>query len=155
METVGRFSFVPKRGIPDARDASSSVPASSQAPSRRRFYFLAGRRVRLAAWLTLLLAALSAVVLTVEGMSATSAAATTCRGYVFEAENAIFLETDDGNIYVLKGADFSKYFDKYVEAAGEVRVNEHGENVLTVKSIKAMKPPAGGPMEDQPAQGGQ
>jgi len=131
-----------KRGFPDAPSASAAPRNTLMAPARRRF--------RLALRIGLVLAGLltAGLLLWADGVDAKSEA---FRGFVFEAEKAVFMESDDGDIYVLKGKGLEKYYDKYVEVGGESRINALGENELTVKSVKVMAAPGTAMSEDQPA----
>ena len=84
-----------KRGPLDARDASADT--SPMAPERRRF------RLALRIGLALLGVVAAGLILLADGVDAGSG---TFKGFVFEAEKAVFLEADDGNIYVLKSYNF-------------------------------------------------
>lgn len=128
-----------KRGIKDA--AAASRDTFQMAPQRRRF------RLAFRIGLALLGLLAAGLVLLADGVDAGNGA---FKGFVFEAEKAVFLESDDGNIYVLKGKGLEKYYDKYVEVSGEIKTNAQGENELTVKSVKAAAQGAG-MSEDQPA----
>ena len=130
-----------KRGFPDARVAQKASQTFQMAPQRRRFRLA----LRLGLALVCLLAA--GLLFLAGGADAKGKAV---RGFVFEAEKAVFLESDDGDIYVLKGKGLDKYYDKYVEVSGETKTNAQGENELTVSSVKIMTAPGAGVSEDQP-----
>lgn len=71
-------------------------------------------------------------------------------GYVFEADRTVFLEGDDGALYVLKGKNLLAFHDAYVSVAGTLRVTRQGEYELTVSSIGNATPPSDLFVEEQP-----
>lgn len=71
-------------------------------------------------------------------------------GYLFEADRTVFLEGDDGALYVLKGKNLKAFHDAYVSVAGTLRVTSQGEYELTVSSIDNATPPSDLFVEEQP-----
>lgn len=71
-------------------------------------------------------------------------------GYVFEADRTVFLEGDDGALYVLKGKNLKAFHDAYVSVVGSLRVTSQGEYELTVSSIDNAIPPSDQFVEEQP-----
>jgi hypothetical protein len=70
-----------------------------------------------------------------------SAGQVTFRGTVLESEAGIFLETDQGDFFLLQGIDPGVYMDVTVIVTGDLGEDELGNDVILVRTIREEKSP--------------